>query len=176
MQSQGGPTVRRGRRTPRTVGVNSRDGCHDDGIDGQRYGTVGAGDGVACERTQPVHRVSHSVIVAVSMAVMASGAMSILVVVVPLTVGMLMFFGRGSRDSLLPADSRRVRGVRPGESRAVQGAHQMDADQQYQPEQESRPRRACTRSTAARHNVHNAERSRSDAQRHFGMPWHCPGG
>ncbi|BDH12801.1 hypothetical protein [Streptomyces hygroscopicus] len=134
--------------------MNSRDGCHNDGIDGQRYCAVGAGDGLACERTQPVHRVSHSVIVAVSMAVIASGAMRILVVVVPLTVGMLMFFGRGSCDSLLPADSRRVRGVRPGESRAVQGAHQMDADQQYQPEQESRPRRACPRSTAARHTIH----------------------
>ncbi len=98
--------------------------------------------------------MGYAVIVAVPMAATVSLAAGVLGVLVPLNVDVDVIVGGGHRDRPLTAAGRRPRGVRPGESRTVQCTHQMDADQQYQPEQQDHPGRAPLHSIAEHHTGH----------------------
>lgn len=59
-----------------------------------------------------------------------------------------------NRDGLPTASGGRVHSVRPGEPWTMQGTHQMDDDQQQQPEHQGRPRRTPLHSVAAHHTDH----------------------
>ncbi len=140
MQSQRGPTGRAGGSAPRPVGAVRRcGGCG--GCEGQRHRVVGAADRGSRRTAQPVHRMRH--VMAVRMITLGSGP--------------ALIAGSGLRrvGGLPAADGREgCTRVRSGETRTVQGTHQVSPDEQHQTERQQRPDRAHLRSIAAHHATH----------------------